>query len=116
MINKHDDSIAASYFFYAGSACLLVLAAALITLYIHPLAWGSGVAEVMAMLNGVNYKGCISLKALFVKFWGTLFAVTGGLCIGKEGPLVHMGAIVGVICCYTPLNGSRWMQNDVRKR
>lgn len=56
----------------------------------------------MGFLNGVNYKDAISFRTLFVKCFGTLFAVCGGLCIGKEGPLVHIGANVGVICCYLP--------------
>lgn len=63
---------------------------------------GSGVAEVMGLLNGVNYTDAISFKTLFVKCFGTLFAVVGGLCIGKEGPLVHIGAIVGTLCCFLP--------------
>jgi len=68
------------------------------------------------MLNGVNYPNCIGIDTFFVKSFGTLFAVCGGLAIGKEGPLVHIGGIVGVICCYSPLSWSKFMQNDVRKR
>lgn len=65
---------------------------------------GSGVPEVMGFLNGINYKDALSFKTLFVKSIGILFAVSSGLCIGKEGPLVHIGANVGVICCYLPFS------------
>jgi len=94
--------MSASYFFWASSSVILVLIAALLTVYVGPGAQGSGVPEVMGLLNGVNYKDAISFRTLFVKCFGTLFAVCGGLCIGKEGPLVHIGANVGVICCYLP--------------
>jgi chloride channel 7 len=97
-----DDSLVGSYFFYIGSAVLLVLIATYLTVYIGPGAMGSGVAEVMGMLNGVNYTDAISFKTLFVKCFGTLFAVVGGLCIGKEGPLVHIGSNIGVLSCYAP--------------
>ena len=94
----------------------MVSLACIITLWCAPPAKGSGVAEVMGMLNGVNYQGIISFNTFWVKFVGTLFAVVGGLAIGKEGPLVHMGAIIGVICCYSPWKLSDHMQNDYRKR
>lgn len=35
-----------------------------------------------------------SIKALFAKGFGVLFAVCGGMAAGKEGPMIHMGAIV----------------------
>lgn len=88
---------------------MFVTFACVLTLYVQPSAAGSGVAEIIAMLNGVNYPDCISFKSLLVKSFGTLFAVVGGLCIGKEGPLVHIGGIFGVISCYTPLSASRYM-------
>ena len=49
----------------------------------------------MGVLNGINYPKVIGFDTLFVKCAGTLFAVVGGLCIGKEGPLAHIGANVG---------------------
>jgi chloride channel 7 len=77
---------------------------------------GSGVAEVMGLLNGVNYTNAISFKTLFVKVFGILFAVCGGLCIGKEGPLVHIGANIGIMCCYMPFKWCDLLHNDVHKR
>lgn len=79
-----------------------VLIAGCMCVFIAPAAMGSGVAEVMGMLNGINYDKAIDFRTLFVKIFGTLFAICGGLCIGKEGPLVHIGATIGVITCYLP--------------
>ena len=70
----------------------------------------------MGILNGLNLEGVLTLKVLFVKIVGTTFAVSGGLCIGKEGPLLHIGAIVGIVMCYLPFDGVRILQNDVVKR
>lgn len=86
------------------------------TVYFGPGAMGSGVAEVMGLLNGVNYPNAIGFKTLFTKVFGILFAVCGGLCIGKEGPLVHIGANIGAMCCYLPFKWSLYLQNDVQKR
>ena len=95
---------------------LCVLIACLMTLYIGPGANGSGTAEVMGVLNGVNYPDVIGFKTLFVKVFGTLFAVVGGLCIGKEGPLAHIGAIIGVMTSYMPFSCFELCQNDVIRR
>jgi H+/Cl- antiporter ClcA len=86
------------------------------TVYIGPGAMGSGVAEVMGLLNGINFPDAIGFNTLFTKCLGTLFAVCGGLCIGKEGPLVHIGANVGAMCCYLPFKLFEYLQNDQNKR
>jgi H+/Cl- antiporter ClcA len=99
-----------------GIGVFFVSIASVLTVYLGPGAMGSGVAEVMGMLNGVNYPNAIGFKTLFVKVVGILFAVCGGLCIGKEGPLVHIGANLGVMCCYVPWSWSKFLQNDFHKR
>lgn len=93
-----------------------VFIAASITVYIAPAAMGSGVAEAMGALNGVAYPDFISIKTLIVKFFGLSFAVAGGLCGGKEGPLVHIGSIVGAAVAYMPLKIFNYFRNDTEKR
>ena len=109
IITANDNYLLSGYFFYVGTAMTLVLVSVLMTIYIGPGAMGSGTAEVMGMLNGVNYPDAIGFKTLFVKCFGTTLAVLGGLCIGKEGPLVHIGANVGAISCYMPLKSSKYL-------
>lgn len=94
----------------------LVLVATLLTIYVGPGANGSGVAEIMGLLNGINYPNAIGLRTLLVKCVGTIFAVSGGLCIGKEGPLAHIGANVGALVCHLPIKGFMTLRNDVIKR
>lgn len=95
---------------------IFVAIAAGITVYIAPTAAGSGVAEAMGMLNGVLYPDFISAKALVIKLFGLGFAVSGGLCAGKEGPLVHMGSIVGIMTTYIPVKIFSYFRNDFEKR
>ena len=90
--------------------------AAIVCVYYAPASMGSGVAEVMGLLNGINYNGAIEFRTFFGKYFGVLFAICSGLCIGMEGPLVHMGAIVGVAACYIPGKWYEYLQNDVHRR
>ena len=83
------------------------LVATLLTVYIGPGANGSGVAEIMGILNGVNYKGVIKMRTGVVKTIGVVLAVVGSLCVGKEGPLAHIGAVVAVCVIYMPYSGFR---------
>ena len=99
-----------------GLSLPLALIAMCLTAFVAPAALGSGVAETMGILNGVNYPDFITLKCLIVKFFGVALAVSAGLCVGKEGPLIHMGSIVGCAMPYIPLKFARYFRNDVEKR
>jgi len=112
----NGEDIKVAYVFFVTANVLCVLVSTLLTVYVSPAATGSGVAETMGILNGLNLDGVLTLKALLVKIVGTTFAVSGGLCIGKEGPLLHVGAIIGIVMCYLPFDGVRILQNDVVKR
>ncbi len=107
LINESEHSVA--YVWWAGSAVTLVFMASMLTVYVGPGANGSGVVEVMGLLNGINYPETIGFTTLAVKVVALTFAITGGLCIGKEGPLVHIGAIMGVITCYLPFKSFKYL-------
>jgi H+/Cl- antiporter ClcA len=83
-------------------------AAVLLTAFVGPGAAGGGTAELMGYLNGINYPQFISLRTLFVKIFALTLAVSSGLCIGKEGPLAHIGAIVGNAVVHLPFS---WMKH-----
>lgn len=86
------------------------------TVFYGPGANGSGVAELIAHMNGVNYPGVFSFEAFVTKVFGVVLAVAGGLCVGKEGPLAHIGAILGVFAAYLPIKGFERFRNDEQKR
>lgn len=105
-----------SWFTMIVFSLMFVSFASVICVYLAPAAIGSGVAEAMGLLNGIAYPDYISLKCLAIKFFGLAFAVAGGICGGKEGPLVHMGAIVGFATPYIPLQIFSYFRNDTEKR
>jgi H+/Cl- antiporter ClcA len=72
------------------------------SLYWGPGAIGSGVAETLAYVNGVNYTNIIGWPTLITKCLGVVFAVAGGIKVGKEGPLAHIGSVIGVVVLYIP--------------
>ena len=51
--------------------------ACIITLKIAPGAAGSGIAEIMGYLNGVNVDKIIGIETLIVKVFGVAFAISG---------------------------------------
>ena len=73
----------------------LAIAASLLCVVVSPSAAGSGIPEVKAYLNGVRVPSFLNSRTFFAKTLGTILAVSSGLCVGPEGPLVHLGAMVG---------------------
>jgi hypothetical protein len=49
---------------------------------------------VKCYLNGIKIPQVVRIKTLIAKMFGVAFAVTGGLAVGKEGPMIHSGSIV----------------------
>ncbi|XP_053547441.1 H(+)/Cl(-) exchange transporter 6 [Bombina bombina] len=77
-----------------GFNLIFVFIATLFVL-IQPVAAGSGIPEIKCYLNGVKVPGVVRLRTLVCKALGVLFSVSGGLFVGKEGPMIHSGAVVG---------------------
>jgi hypothetical protein len=82
-----------AYWAFLGVNMSLVLGAALLT-YQAPLAAGSGLPQIKALLNGCHMPGVTQLHTLVCKVIGTTLIVASGLPLGKEGPMVHIGAAV----------------------
>ena len=105
LLDNNPDTNTFAWLAYTAYGMVFVLFATLLTIYLGPGANGSGIAEIMGLLNGINFPQAIGIRTLFVKIFGTIFAVSGGLCIGKEGPLAHIGANVGALVCHLPIAG-----------
>lgn len=116
LLDSHPDSSFTAWIAASAYAMALVLIACLLTIYVGPGANGSGIAEIMGLLNGINYPNAIGVRTFIVKIFGTICAVSGGLTIGKEGPLAHIGANVGALICHLPFKGFYTLRNDVIKR
>ncbi|KAL3919946.1 MAG: hypothetical protein SGILL_003499, partial [Bacillariaceae sp.] len=69
-------------------------AIASIFVWIEPVSGGSGIPEIKCYLNGIDLPRVVRVKTLLCKVIGVTFSVAGGLPVGKEGPMVHSGAVV----------------------
>jgi chloride channel 3/4/5 len=58
------------------------------------MAAGAGVPEIKTILSGFVIPEFLGLKVLILKAVGAIFAVASGLPLGKEAPLIHIGACV----------------------
>ncbi|XP_077591239.1 H(+)/Cl(-) exchange transporter 7 [Stigmatopora nigra] len=71
-----------------------VMMGAIIVAFLEPIAAGSGIPQIKCYLNGVKVPRVVRLKTLVVKVCGVICSVVGGLAVGKEGPMIHSGAVV----------------------
>ena len=108
------------FLMFAGLNVILATLACLVCLLVAPGGAGSGIPQIMAYLNGVRVHfdsndadHFASFRLLAVKIVGTILSVSSFLAIGMEGPLIHIGAIVG--CGVTKsfsvvLSQSEWLK------
>ncbi|KAL6508191.1 hypothetical protein OROHE_021733 [Orobanche hederae] len=82
------------FLFMAGANFLLTLVAAVLCVCLAPTAAGPGIPEIKAYLNGVDTPNMFGATTLIVKIIGSIGAVSAGLDLGKEGPLVHIGSCI----------------------
>lgn len=61
------------------------------------LASGSGIPEIKAILSGFAIPHYLDFKVLAVKAFGAVFAVATGMCLGKEGPFVHISTCIAYL-------------------
>ncbi|XP_034936112.1 H(+)/Cl(-) exchange transporter 7 [Chelonus insularis] len=71
-----------------------VLIGAILVAYVEPVAAGSGIPQIKCYLNGIKIPRVVRIKTLAIKSLGVISTVVGGLAGGKEGPMIHSGAVV----------------------
>ncbi|KAI3445553.1 hypothetical protein Pfo_002218 [Paulownia fortunei] len=89
-----EDKYFQAFAAFAGINVILAICAAALCAFIAPAAAGSGIPEVKAYLNGVDAHSILAPSTLFVKIFGSIFGVSAGFVVGKEGPMVHTGACI----------------------
>ncbi|XP_071176665.1 chloride channel protein C-like isoform X2 [Mytilus edulis] len=97
MVEKYlkNQDFAVASLFATGYSVIFVLFSAFIVVFLRPSASGSGIPEVSGFLNGTHLRHIFNIKTLAVKFFSCVAAVGCGLPVGPEGPMIHMGALVG---------------------
>ncbi|KAL7605355.1 hypothetical protein Lser_V15G20800 [Lactuca serriola] len=82
------------FLYMTGVNFILTLIATVLCVFFAPTAAGPGIPEIKAYLNGVDTPNMYGATTMFVKIVGSIGAVAAGLDLGKEGPLVHIGACI----------------------
>jgi chloride channel 7 len=85
-----------AFFAYQFISMFLVLCAGILC-WREPAAAGSGIPEIKAFLNGVNLSNVVRMPVLVAKVIGMCFSCAAGLPLGKEGPMIHAGSIIGAL-------------------
>lgn len=70
---------------------------AIVCRYISKQAIGSGIPEVKVIMNGFTLQNYLTFRTLIAKMLSLVMVLGAGMPLGKEGPFVHMGAIVATL-------------------
>eukprot|EP00041_Stephanoeca_diplocostata_P021223 m.489642 g.489642 ORF g.489642 m.489642 type:complete len:885 (-) comp21770_c0_seq1:2817-5471(-) len=90
-----DSEWAAVWAIGVGYSVGFILLSVCLVIFIEPAAASSGIPEVIAFLNGVHVPKIFNIKTLLVKFFSVICSVGSGYPVGPEGPMIHMGGMVG---------------------
>jgi chloride channel 7 len=88
-------SLFGAFLFYCLYNTMLITSSSAFITYLVPAGIGSGIPDVKGFLNGNHLRGAFNVKTLFAKFTGVIASVSSGIPTGPEGPMIHMGAIIG---------------------
>ncbi|KAL8619446.1 hypothetical protein ACOMHN_011797 [Nucella lapillus] len=90
-----DGKSALAWLFTMGYSVAFVLFSTAIIIFWRPSASGSGIPEVTGFLNGTHIRHIFSLKTMAAKFLSCVAAIGCGMPVGPEGPMIHLGGLVG---------------------
>uniref|UniRef100_A0A665U883 Chloride channel protein n=1 Tax=Echeneis naucrates TaxID=173247 RepID=A0A665U883_ECHNA len=88
------------------------LAVALVRAF-APYACGSGIPEIKTILSGFIIRGYLGKWTLMIKIITLVLAVSSGLSLGKEGPLVHVACCCANILCHL---FTKYRKNEAKRR
>ncbi|XP_064478854.1 H(+)/Cl(-) exchange transporter 7-like [Ornithodoros turicata] len=88
------DCIIIPYLMWLTLNAVPVFIGAVLVAYLAPVAAASGIPVIKCYLNGVKVPKVVRVETLFVKAVGVVLSVVGGLAVGKEGPMIHCGAVI----------------------
>lgn len=76
------------------SNAIPVCIGSLLVVFVSPVAAGSGIPLIKCYLNGVKVPEVVRVKTFLTKAIGVITSVSGGLAVGKEGPMIHCGSVI----------------------
>ncbi|XP_069504766.1 H(+)/Cl(-) exchange transporter 5 isoform X2 [Ambystoma mexicanum] len=102
-----------NYFIYVAWALMFSLLAVSLVRGFAPYACGSGIPEIKTILSGFIIRGYLGKWTLIIKTITLVLAVSSGLSLGKEGPLVHVACCCGNILCHL---FTKYRKNEAKRR
>lgn len=102
-----------SFIMYILWSLLFATLAVLLVKTFAPYACGSGIPEIKTILSGFIIRGYLGKWTLTIKSVCMMLAVSAGLSLGKEGPLVHIACCIGNIFSYL---FPKYGKNEAKKR
>ena len=95
-VQERHDCLYIPYLLWVTLNVVPTVIGSFLIAYIEPVAGGSGIPQIKCYLNGVKVPNVVRIKTLLCKAVGVVCSVLGGLAVGKEGPMIHSGAVVAV--------------------
>ncbi|XP_041841478.1 H(+)/Cl(-) exchange transporter 5 isoform X2 [Melanotaenia boesemani] len=102
-----------SYMMYILWALLFAFLAVMLVRAFAPYACGSGIPEIKTILSGFIIRGYLGKWTLIIKTITLVLAVSSGLSLGKEGPLVHVACCCANILCHL---FTKYRKNEAKRR
>uniref|UniRef100_W5NAI5 Chloride channel protein n=1 Tax=Lepisosteus oculatus TaxID=7918 RepID=W5NAI5_LEPOC len=102
-----------NYLMYVSWALLFAFLAVSLVRAFAPYACGSGISEIKTILSGFIIRGYLGKWTLIIKTITLVLAVSSGLSLGKEGPLVHVACCCGNILCHL---FTKYRKNEAKRR
>uniref|UniRef100_A0AAY4CK08 Chloride channel protein n=1 Tax=Denticeps clupeoides TaxID=299321 RepID=A0AAY4CK08_9TELE len=102
-----------NYLLYVCWALLFSLLAVFLVRAFAPYACGSGIPEIKTILSGFIIRGYLGKWTLLIKTITLVLAVSSGLSLGKEGPMVHVSCCCANILCHL---FTKYRKNEAKRR
>ncbi|NXE20374.1 CLCB protein, partial [Ardeotis kori] len=90
-----DGNIHMTWLCVLGSGLAMVVLSSGSVLFFCPAGSPSGLPEIIGYLNGTSIQHLFNIKTFLGTFVSCVLAVASGLFCGPEGPMVHLGALLG---------------------
>ncbi|XP_062897788.1 chloride channel protein C-like [Mobula hypostoma] len=84
-----------TWIYVVGIGAVMVTLSSGVVLFLCPLGMPSGLPEVIGFLNGASVQYIFNIRTLIGTMVSCVLAVASGLFCGPEGPMIHMGSILG---------------------
>ncbi|MCJ8731390.1 hypothetical protein PDJAM_G00199070 [Pangasius djambal] len=112
-VSEGASAYVVNYLMYVTWALLFSYLAVVLVRAFAPYACGSGIPEIKTILSGFIIRGYLGKWTLVIKTVTLVLAVSSGLSLGKEGPLVHVACCCGNILCHL---FTKYRKNEAKRR